>query len=191
MRTSGSFGFVSVGRGKATAIRWALSVAFALALNFLLAATAHAYPWMIRYGYTGCAGCHTDPSGAGTLTEFGRGRGELLWETGRERDGTCGASSEPCDPNPATRFLWGAVRVPPAVRLGGDFRGQFVDTALDGKPVDRSLLFTRADVAGDVELGRFRAAGSIGYADTGSLKAAITRGDSQNLVSREHWLGLE
>ncbi|HYO94554.1 MAG TPA: hypothetical protein VER33_08570 [Polyangiaceae bacterium] len=39
----------------------------------LLLATkpAQAYPWMIRHGYTNCAGCHTDPSGGELLTLYG------------------------------------------------------------------------------------------------------------------------
>src|ERR1700684_1736290 len=56
--------------------------AFALAACFvlmLLPSRAHAYPWMIRHGYTGCMPCHTDPSGgAGALTEYGRAQSDLL-----------------------------------------------------------------------------------------------------------------
>jgi hypothetical protein len=32
---------------------------------------AHAYPWMIKHGYTNCSGCHADPSGGELLTLYG------------------------------------------------------------------------------------------------------------------------
>lgn len=39
---------------------------------------ASAYPWMIRHGYGGCAGCHADPSGGELLTKYGRAQGDLI-----------------------------------------------------------------------------------------------------------------
>ena len=53
------------------------------ALGLLLClspASAHAYPWMIRHDYTGCATCHADPSGAGLLTDYGRAQNVLLMQ---------------------------------------------------------------------------------------------------------------
>jgi hypothetical protein len=46
----------------------ALAVAFA---SLFISERAHAYPWMIRHGYTNCAGCHADPSGGELLTLYG------------------------------------------------------------------------------------------------------------------------
>jgi hypothetical protein len=40
-------------------------------LLFLSARDAHAYPWMIKHGYTNCSGCHADPSGGELLTLYG------------------------------------------------------------------------------------------------------------------------
>ena len=39
---------------------------------------AHAYTWMIKHGYSGCAVCHADPSGGELLTEYGRVQSDLL-----------------------------------------------------------------------------------------------------------------
>jgi hypothetical protein len=171
-------------------VRWVASVAIGI-LSWLLASSAFAYPWMIRYGETGCASCHTDPSGAGALTAEGRARSELLTR-GDE------IPIEPsCDPeskvpvSPASRFLWGAFRVPDELRLGGDVRGGYTSSRLDGGPTQRDVVLLRSDLYGDLELDHFRAAASLGYAHTGAFDAAITRMAEDNLVSREHWLGYE
>ena len=42
------------------------------------AASAHAYPWMIRHGFAQCGSCHVDPMGGETLTGMGRVMGETL-----------------------------------------------------------------------------------------------------------------
>ena len=44
----------------------------------VFAAQAQAYPWMIRHEYNACATCHTDPSGAGLLTAYGRAQSSIL-----------------------------------------------------------------------------------------------------------------
>lgn len=49
---------------------WALALALVLAALFVTE-NARAYPWMIRHGYTNCAGCHADPSGGELLTLYG------------------------------------------------------------------------------------------------------------------------
>ena len=49
----------------------------------------------------------------------------------------------------------------------------------------------QADLQGQATVDRFRANASIGYAQKGALPAAITRGQSNNLVSRVHWLGVD
>ena len=51
---------------------------FLLLLGLVLANGAHAYPFMIRHGYTQCSTCHTDPSGGTFLNEYGRAQSELL-----------------------------------------------------------------------------------------------------------------
>jgi hypothetical protein len=153
---------------------------------FFATATAHAYPWMIRHGYTGCAPCHTDPSGgAGTLTEYGRAQSDLLLRM------RYGKTSETGEADRTSGFLGGVVSLPEQVRLGGDFREAFFSNQVEGAPILQKFLTMRADLYADVKVGRFRAAGSIGYVPEGDLTASLTRGSTDNVVSREHWLGAE
>src|SRR5688572_14978449 len=43
---------------------------------------AHAYAWMIKYGYSKCGTCHTDPSGGETLNHMGRLQSQQLLSFG-------------------------------------------------------------------------------------------------------------
>jgi len=166
-------------------IRWVLSIALALGLT-TTASRASAYPWMIRHGYTGCTPCHTDPSGgAGALTEYGRAQSDLLLRM-RYGEGT-----ESGEADRTSGFLAGLVPLPEAVRLGGDFREAYFSNQVEGAPLQQQFITMRADLYGDVKLGRFRAAGSIGYTPQGDLEASLTRAPSDNLISREHWIGAE
>jgi hypothetical protein len=156
-------------------------------LVLLFASNAEAYPWMIRHGYTGCLPCHTDPSGgAGALTEYGRAQSDLLL---RMRYGN---TSEEADSTSA--FLWGGwgdVKVPSELRVGGDFREAFFSNQDENAPLQQKLITMRADLYADIKIGRFRATGSLGYAPTGALLASLTDKPQENLISREHWLGVE
>jgi hypothetical protein len=161
-------------------------LALAAAAALLLAAPrAGAYPWMIRHGYTTCTPCHSDPSGgAGVLTAYGRAQSDLLLRM------RYGESSESGEADETNRFL-GFVTLPDSVRLGGDFREAFLSNAVESAPLQQQLLTMRADLTGDVKLDRFRMAGNIGYAPQGDLPASLTRGASDNVISREHWVGVE
>src|SRR5271154_4073575 len=109
-------------------VSWAVTVAAGVAL-FLVAAPAPAYPWMIRHGYTGCAPCHTDPSGgAGALTEYGRAQSDLLL---RMRYGEAEGEGEA---DRTAGFLFGLVKTPEQLRLGGDFREAYFSNQADGAP---------------------------------------------------------
>jgi hypothetical protein len=162
-------------------------VALAAGLVALLAASgAQAYPWMIRHGYTGCAPCHTDPSGgAGALTEYGRAQGDLLLRM------RYGHGSESGEADRTAGFAFGLAPLPEQLRLGGDFREAFFSNQVEGTALQQELITMRADGFGDLKVGRLRAAGSLGYAPQGDLAASLTRGATDNLVSREHWLGVE
>src|ERR1700722_1749317 len=106
--------------------QWAIALAMGLAL-MTAASSASAYPWMIRHGYSGCTPCHTDPSGgAGALTDYGRAQSDLLLrmrygegEGEGEADSTAG-------------FLWGLVKTPEQLRLGGDLREAYFSNQADG-----------------------------------------------------------
>lgn len=159
------------------------SIAVGLAL-FLITPTAQAYPWMIRHGYTGCQPCHTDPSGgAGALTEYGRAQSDLLLRM------RYGSAAEEADPTAG--FLWGEIKPPAELRIGGDFREAFYANQNENAVLVQQLITMRADLYADIKVGRFRAAGSLGYAPTGALAASLTNRPNDNLITREHWLGAE
>jgi hypothetical protein len=156
-----------------------------VAAVLLVARRADAYPWMIRHGYTGCAPCHTDPSGgAGVLTEYGRAQSDLLL---RMRYG----EADTGEADKTSGFLWGLAPLPTQVRLSGDFREAYFSNQVAGAPLLQEFITMRADFTADVKLGRLRLAGNLGYAPEGDLAAAITTNSSDNLISREHWIGVE
>jgi hypothetical protein len=165
------------------ALVWAASVALGLLLPLFFTSNAHAYTWMIRHGYAGCAPCHTDPSGGGPLTEYGRAQGELLLQA------RFGEASE--EASSLAGFAWGQVHTSDALRLGGDFREAFFSVHPDGTPPTQRLITMQADLFGDLKVGRFRAEGAIGFAPTGALPASLTRFPENNIVSRDHWIGYE
>ena len=151
----------------------------------LFAPRAEAYPWMIRHGYTGCTPCHTDPSGgAGALTPYGRAQSDLLL---RMRYG----AADNGEADRTSGFLWGFAPLPDGLRLGGDFREAFLSNQVEGAPLQQQWITMRADVYGDLKLDKFRATASLGYAPVGDLPAAITAHPSDNVISREHWVGAE
>jgi hypothetical protein len=163
-------------------IVWALAVAFGLLVPLFFSSNAHAYTWMIRHGYSGCTPCHTDPSGSGPLTPYGRAQGELLLQS------RYGNTSE--EASQLAGFAWGQIQPADSVRLGGGFREAFFDLNVGGAPSNR-LITMQADLFGDFKIGRFRAAGTIGFAPTGDLPASLTRLPENNIISRDHWLGYE
>jgi hypothetical protein len=162
-------------------------VCFALgAAALLFASSARAYPSMIRHGYTGCAPCHADPSGgAGVLTDYGRAQSDLLL---RMRYTAAPASDEA---DPTSGFAWGVLPRPPELRLQGDVREAYFSNQVAGAPVQQELITMRADFTADLKLQRLRMAGNLGYAPQGDLPASLTSNPSQNLISREHWIGAE
>jgi hypothetical protein len=165
------------------AIVWAVSLAVGLLLPLLVAPNANAYTWMIRHGYAGCMPCHTDPSGGGPLTAYGRAQGELLMQD------RYGEKSE--EASPLAGLAWGQIQTSDAVRLGGDFREAFFSLKPDTAPATQRLITMQADLFGDLKLGHFRAAGTIAFAPTGDYAASLTRFQENNIISRDHWLGAE
>ena len=165
------------------AIVWAISLAVGLVVPLLCASNADAYTWMIRHGYAGCTPCHTDPSGAGPLTPYGRAQGELLLQS------RYGETSE--EASPLAGLAWGTMQTSDALRLGADFREAWFTEHPDGAPSNQSLITMQADLFGDIKIGRFRAEGTIGFAPAGDLAASLTRFPQDNIISRDHWLGYE
>ena len=151
----------------------------------LLPRTASAYTWMIRHGYTGCNQCHADPSGGGLLTAYGRAQSEILLRTdwtGRGDEAEAGRQAE---------FLFGAFHLPDALLLGADFRGMWLDVEPQGAPSVSRWIWMQQDVQGQLTIGRFRANGSIGWEPEGALPATLMQQSSGNLISREHWIGVD
>jgi len=170
---------------RGTRTKWALDVLRALGLAFaalllFAPARASAYPWMIRHGYSECTPCHSDPSGSGPLTAYGRTIGNSLLST---------ISSSHENAENGNRFLFGLVPTPDWLQLGGQLRGAFLRSKTAGAPLERRTILMQADLSATIHAGRFLASGSLGYAHEGALGAAITRNTENNLISREHWLG--
>lgn len=163
----------------------ALIILAIASLSLVTPGRAHAYPWMIRHDYTGCAQCHVDPSGSGPLTAYGRAMGEVLL---RAQYGTH-AVGEPPDPGRTGNFLWGAVPLPEWLDFGGNFREMLLAQKVGEDLLESRLVNMQQDLSATVSAGRFVASGSLGYAPRGGLTAAITRGVQDNIVSREHWAG--
>jgi hypothetical protein len=158
-----------------------LQLALLLAL-VLPAARAHAYPWMIQHGYTNCSTCHVDPSGWGLLTEYGRAQAQIsiptLW-----------GGKKPEDVDPFPGIMYGAVPLPDWLDVGLSLRGAVLSTTNSGNTSVRDILMI-ADLRAGVSAGPFLASVSFGYVPTGANLAAITNQQRDNLVSREHWLGV-
>lgn len=143
---------------------------------------AHAYPTMIRHGYTGCGECHQDPSGGGVLTEYGRGQSAILlsapWAALAHEDG---------EPTQFKDFLFGLGELPEALALQFEYRGLLIP-----QPGNVRWVGMQADLRGHLELGPLRAYAGIGGVTEGAERARITNNETgPNLVSREHWIGVE
>lgn len=151
-----------------------------LALLLLIApARASAYPWMIRHHYAACSPCHADPSGGGPLTIYGQLIGNSLLST----------VSGSGDDDANSSALFGLLKTPGWLALGGDVRGALLRVKPEGSPEVRRTILMQADLSATIATGRFLASASAGYAPEGALGAALTRGREKNLISREHWLG--
>jgi hypothetical protein len=146
-----------------------------LALSF--SSHAHAYAWMIRHDYSSCNTCHLDPSGAGLLTEYGRDQSDQLL---RMRYGAPDSAS-----SSTSGFLWGFVKEPHWLTLGGQFRPMFMELKVGSAPFASQTILMQADVQGEIDIGHFRANASVGLAPTDGSGASI----ASSVISREHWLG--
>ncbi|MCY1078308.1 hypothetical protein [Archangium lansingense] len=156
---------------------------FLLVVVCLVAARAEAFPWMIRHGYASCATCHHDPSGGALLTPYGRAQSELLLAAryGEQKEGE--------EVRPTTAFLLGAVTLPDWLNLGLSFRGGGLVTRA-GDDTDVRPLQMVSDLRANIAVGPVRAGGSVGFVARGARFAALTNFEENNVVSREHWLGL-
>jgi hypothetical protein len=135
---------------------------------------------MIRHGYTGCAQCHVDPSGAGALTDYGRAQSALLLAT------QWGDATE--DPGKRADFLYGAFALPEWLTLQYDARSLLIP-----QPGNFRFILMQSDLRAAVDVGPILAYASAGYVTTGAEAAWVTSNTAAggNMVSREHWLGVQ
>lgn len=148
----------------------------------LLTSARHsdAYPWMIRHEYTGCATCHTDPSGGFLLTRYGRAQTQaLLSSFGRGPEGN--------EVDSRSEFAFG-VPLPEWLNLGFSQRNLLSHTVRSDAPSSSRHVWMQSDLRAGVAFGAFEAAGSIGFVPEGAQAAALTSRSTNNLVAREFWL---
>jgi hypothetical protein len=150
----------------------------------LLPGRAHAYAWMIRHDYNGCAQCHADPSGGGLLTPYGRAQSEILLRSHYTK------WAEDQEPGKTGDFLFG-VPLPQSLLLGGDYRGMYMHSSMAGAPSTDKLIQMQADLQGQVTVGKFRVNGSVGYDHNGAEAAWVTDRTQDNLVARVFWAGFD
>ena len=171
-----------------------VTVACAFACVLLASRPAHAFPWMIREGYTGCNTCHADPSGAGILTQYGRGMEEVVIRMPYKKD---------ADPGKIGNFAFG-LELPESLLLQTDLRNLFLTIIPNGGSAQFQDVVMQLDQSAQLKLGRFRMNGSIGYAPPtepignftftgGGLGATLTDapGSYGAVVARQYWLGVD
>ena len=159
----------------------ALAVFAAIAL--LGPTTAEAYPWMIRHNYASCASCHADPSGGGVLTQYGRAQADLLVPS-------FGAGRDAEEPSPTSTFLLGKAPTPEWLDLAFSFRGGALVNRAGSTTAVRPVQMA-TDLRAHARVGPVRGAASVGFAVRRALPASLTRWQENNVVSREHWIGVE
>ena len=154
---------------------------------------AHAYPWMIRHGYSGCGVCHIDPSGGGLLTDYGRAQSDLLMATRWTAEKSEEAS-------PTADFGFGLFKLPEWLFLGFSYRGGELvarsttnnDSGQQQSTVtDKRWVHMVADLRAGLRIGRFRASGTIGWLPYTASPISVTSKDQNNIVAREFWAGWE
>lgn len=171
-------------------------IASTFACVVLASRPAFAFPWIIREGYTGCNTCHADPSGAGILTQYGRGMEEVVirmpYKANKEQDpGTLG------------NFAFG-VNLPEQLLLQTDVRNLFLTLLPNGGSAQFQDILMQLDQSAQLKLGRFRMNGSIGYSpgsstngnftfQGGGLGATLTDAPASwgAVVARQYWFGFD
>jgi hypothetical protein len=153
------------------------TIGLILALLVLRPAPARAYAWMISHGYTACASCHSDPSGSGVLTPYGRAQGELLLRTHY--------GARPEEASPVGNFLWNAVQTPDWLLAGGQFRAMPIVTQIGSGATNTDLILMQADLLGEARAGSFRFSATAGVVTSNGSAAAV----AGNLIARAYWVG--
>lgn len=160
-----------------------LSGMLALLATLSFAASAQAYPWMIRHGFAECGSCHVDPMGGETLTDMGRVMGETLLAMSWGQDA----------PTDAAKLLYGLPE-PEGVHLGGSVRVLGLANLETGQ---QRVFPMQTDLTGAGTIGQLTLAASVGVSRASdryehASKARVI-GDVENegviLVARNYWAG--
>lgn len=155
-------------------------------LILFLSGSAHAFPEMIRHGYSNCVTCHASPGGGGILTEYGRALSKELLSNGRFFFENRMDLKTPLE-NQEEQLLGGTVSLPKGLSVGGDIRALQLVTDNKRQSMGRFIL-----MQADLELAwhdgkRVTVAGTIGRAEP-SKKAEFA---NDYLVSRRHWISIK
>lgn len=130
--------------------------------------SAFGFPEMIRHGYANCITCHVSPNGGGLVTSYGRALSQEVlstWHSENEAD-----------------FLWGTVKLPESLNVGGDFR--VVQTHLDtpNSKIGR-FIYMQADAEVAVSLSKFTFLATMGKSHEIDPPKFI-----DNFMSRRHFV---
>lgn len=133
----------------------------------LVSARAYAYPQFELSKDKSCAGCHISPTGGGLLSENGMVVAETISKWGT-----------------APEFMYGKVKLPDGLAIGGDFRGaagylQTPQRYLVGFPM-------QTDIHGAYTKGKFAVQVTVGSRPPTDGNEAVTM-----FWSREHYLRFE
>jgi len=148
---------------------------------------AAAFPWMVKHEYAGCAQCHSDPSGAGVLTAYGRAQAEITVRT------PWGKRGDEWEPGFASKAFFGIVDLPQELDIGFSSRSAQMIVEPEEGEGDERFLQMQTDIRAHYRLGKARVYASLApsKADRTDFER-ITKNDEEdgvNLISREHWAG--
>jgi hypothetical protein len=147
---------------------------FALFALFLTTSAAQAFPEMVRHGYINCTTCHVSPSGGGILTPYGR-------QLSRDVMSTWGKEGEEA-------FIYGIVKPPEWLNLGGDFREGYLYTNTPTVSQGRSI-FMQADLEAAATVAKdWTVDATGGYKDPGAFGPAPNATTADHFLSRRHYI---
>lgn len=143
---------------------------FVFLVLLLLPTFVHAYPEMVRHGYTNCTTCHVSANGGGVMTEYGRSlSNEVMSQFGTQEE---------------SRFMY-FYSPPEWLQLGGNVR--FIQTLIDTPTFRQAKFITmQADLEAAVTYDKFQVVGTLGKSDNQNAS-----GMGEYLLSRRHYLNFK